>query len=116
MSGLHNTNISSAVIPKLFNEIGFAWTMRAVAITYLILLIIANFTVTSKVKHQPKPLSLHEFAQPLKNRAVLMLAIASILFFSGVFLPYDFLVLQCRYSGMSQSMAIYTLTILNGTR
>lgn len=90
--------------------------MRGVAITYLILLIVANLTVTSKVQHKPTPLSAREFTKPLTDPAVLLLAIASFFFFAGVFLPYDFLVVQSRHYGMSQRMAGYTLTILSAAR
>jgi hypothetical protein len=54
--------------------------------------------------------------KPLTDPAVLLLAIASFFFFAGVFLPYDFLVVQSRHYGMSQRMAGYTLTILSAAR
>ncbi|KAF2004769.1 monocarboxylate permease-like protein [Amniculicola lignicola CBS 123094] len=107
--------IGTAVIPTLFRSIGFAWTMRSVAITYLILMIVANLTVTSKVVHKPTRLDMSEFIQPLADPAVFWLAVASFLFFAGVFLPYNFLVIQSRYIGMSQRMAEYTVSILSAT-
>lgn len=104
------------MIPNLVNRIGFAWTMRVVAFMYLALLIIAIFTVQSRLKHTPSRFRLSDLFRPIHELSVSLLALASFLSFLGIFLPYNFLVLQAVHSGMSSRLAGYLLVILSATR
>ena len=103
------------MIPNLFDSIGFGWTMRTVAFIMFALLMIAVATVRSRLQHTPKPLVWSDFTDPLREQAVLLLGFAGFFFFMGVFMPYNFLVSESVYYGMSQPLANYTLTILSAT-
>jgi hypothetical protein len=104
------------MIPNLINRIGFAWAMRVVAFMYLALLIIALFTVRSRLMHTPSCLRLSDLFGPLRELPVFLLALASFFSFLGVFLPYNFLVLEAVHNGMSLRLASYLLGILSATR
>lgn len=82
------------MVSKLIPQVGFPWTMRAVAFMMLGMLIIANFTVKSRLPSQPKKLDMMSFVRPLKEPAFALLCLASFLFFFGTFLPFNFIILQ----------------------
>lgn len=87
-----------------------------VAFLYLFLLVIANITIRSRLEHRRSPLVILDFFRPFKSMPVLLTALASFFFFLGVFIPYDFLIVQARHEGMSQGLAINLVAILNATR
>ena len=82
------------MISKLIPQIGFAWTMRAAAFLILGMLIIANLTVKSRLAPKPRPLVLMEFIRPLREPAFGLLCLASFLFFFGMFLPFNYVIVQ----------------------
>ena len=57
------------MVYKLIPKIGFPWTMRVAAFTILGMLIIANLTVKSRLKPQPKKLDIMDFFRPLREPA-----------------------------------------------
>ncbi|KAH7369981.1 riboflavin transporter MCH5 [Rhexocercosporidium sp. MPI-PUGE-AT-0058] len=101
------------MVSKLIPQIGFPWTMRAVAFTMFGMLILANFTVKSRLTPQPKKLDLMTFILPLKEPAFALLCLASFLFFFGTFLPFNYIILQAQSHGMSANLSIYLIPILN---
>ncbi|KAL2072373.1 hypothetical protein VTL71DRAFT_11716 [Oculimacula yallundae] len=105
--------IMPIMVSKLIPQIGFPWTMRAVAFMMFGMLIIANFTVKSRLTPQPKKLDLMTFVLPLKEPAFSVLCLASFLFFFGTFLPFNYIILQARSHGMSANLSIYLIPILN---
>lgn len=82
------------LVTKLIPKIGFPWTMRVCAFLILGMVTIANFTVKSRLTPHPKPLVLAEFVRPLKEPAFALLCFASFLFFFGMFLPFNYIILQ----------------------
>jgi hypothetical protein len=90
--------------------------MRVVAFMYLALLVIAIFTVRSRLKHTPSRLRLSDLFGPLRELPVIFLALASFFSFLGIFQPYNFLVLEAVHNGMSTRLAGYLLVILSATR
>jgi predicted MFS family arabinose efflux permease len=104
------------MIQKLIPQIGFGWTMRAAAFMIFGLLIIANLTLKSRLPPQPKPLDIWEFITPLKEPPFVLVVAGSFLFFFGLFLPFNFVILQAQEQGMSSNLAGYLIPILNATR
>jgi predicted MFS family arabinose efflux permease len=108
--------VTRAAIPPLIQKVGFGWTMRVVAFLYLFLLSISIATVKSRLVHRPSKLHVQDVAGPLRETAVVKLALAALFFFLGVFLPYNFLVVEAIDHGMSSSRANDLLVILSTTR
>jgi MFS family permease len=104
------------MIQRLIPRIGFPWTMRAAAFMILGLTIIMNLTVKSRLPPQPKPLSLKEFVVPFKERTYALVVAASFLFFFGLFVPFNFVILSGLSQGMSPNLAQYLVPILNAAR
>ena len=92
------SSLGGVVIPimvsKLIPKIGFPWTMRAAAFMLLGMLIIANFTVKSRLAPRPRKWEVMEYIRPLTEPAFALLCIASFMFFFGTFLPFNFIILQ----------------------
>lgn len=82
------------MVSKLIPQIGFAWTMRTCAFLILGMVLIANFTVKSRLAPTPKPVVLMEFIRPFKEPAFALLCVASFLFFFGMFLPFNYIIVQ----------------------
>lgn len=104
------------MIYRLIPTVGFGWAMRICAFIFLGLLIIANFTVESRLKPSRKPFLVQEFLDPFKEPAFRLVALGSFFFFWGVFLPTNFIILEAQKYGMSTELASYLLAILNATR
>jgi len=91
------------------------WTMRITAFLILGMMIIANLTLKSRLP--PKgwaPLKLSDFLKHFKEPKYSVSVIAAFLFFFGMFLPFNFIVVSARRNGMSTSLANYLVSILNG--
>ncbi|KAI9830253.1 MAG: hypothetical protein M1819_005780 [Sarea resinae] len=102
------------MVEHLQYEVGFGWTMRICAFMILGMLVIANLTVKSRLPPSPKPLDMMEFIHPLKERPFILVVAASFLFFFGMFLPFNYIIVQGTASGMSSRLAGYLPAILNG--
>ncbi len=104
------------MVERLVREVGFGWAMRIAAFLILGMMIIANLTVKSRIPPSPQPLNLMDFVSPLTELPFLCVVIASFLFFFGLFLPFNYIILHAQAQGMSAGLASYLLAILNGTR
>jgi predicted MFS family arabinose efflux permease len=105
------------MIDRLIPRIGFAWTMRTVAFIFLALCVIALFTVKSRIKPRPNPITFKTFIRPLLHERPYQLnTLACFFFFWGLFIPFNFLVLQARRDAkMSASLSTLLVTILNAS-
>lgn len=75
--------------------------------------VVVNLTVKSRIKHTPKPLRAREYLEPFGDPAFCLLAAAMAVFVFGLFLPFNFLVLQARSRGLSPELSQYLIPILN---
>ena len=101
------------MVEHLNASVGFGWSMRAAAFLILGLMVYANLTVKSRLPPTPKPWSVTEFVAPLKELPFFFIVAASFLFFFGMFLPFNFIILHAEANGMSSRLAGYLLAILN---
>lgn len=104
------------MIERLLPHLGFAWVMRVIAFIFLGLLMVAMCTLESRIAPTPKRVRFKEFVSPLREPAFLFNALGSFFFFWGVFLPFNFLILEAQHFGFSEGLATYLIAILNGTR
>ena len=91
------SSLGGVILPIMVNQlipkIGFGWTMRAIAFMMLGLLIIANLTIKSRLSHQVKKLSIMAYITPLGEIPFLLVFLGSFFFFSGTYLPFNYLIL-----------------------
>ncbi|TGJ84438.1 hypothetical protein E0Z10_g4325 [Xylaria hypoxylon] len=112
--------IGTAVIPVLFDRIGFPWTIRAVALTYFVFMVLAIATTSRRpqpVARSPTPFRMSQLVPVslLKSGPVFALAIACFFYFFGVFIPYNFVVVEAQDDGDGQQSANHLLVILSAT-
>jgi MFS family permease len=55
------------MVVHLLPKVGFGWTMRICAFLILGLLIITNLTVSSYLRHAPKPFNLSQYLGPMRE-------------------------------------------------
>lgn len=115
---LTGTSIGGVVMPicleHLLNSLGFDWVIRICTFINLALLVIALPTVTSRLPPTPKPVSVMDHIRPLKEGPFLMLSGGCALFYLGMYLPFNYIIVQAEYEGMSAGLAGYLIPILNG--
>jgi nitrate/nitrite transporter NarK len=87
--------------------------MRIAAFLILALMIFANLTVKSRMPPHAKPWNIKEFFLPLKELTFDLVSFGSFLFFMGMFLPINYIILEATHYGMSPGLAQYLVSILN---
>ncbi|KAF3004217.1 hypothetical protein E8E13_007051 [Curvularia kusanoi] len=111
------SGLGGIIIPimasHLIPEIGYAWTMRAIAFMLLGLLIIGVLTVKARLPQQKRALQLSVFLEPFTDIRFVLITASSFLFFMGLFIPINFLEVQAIHDGMSVRLAGYLLAVLN---
>ena len=114
------SSLGGVIFPIMIEHViaqrGFPWAMRAAAFLILGLLVISNLTVRSRLPPNKTPVVLKDFVRPFTERTYVLITIASILFFFGIFIPFTYLILQGRSIGMSPRLARYLIPILNASR
>lgn len=101
------------MIPKLIDRVGFPWAMRAVGFMFLFLLTIACATVRSRLEVDRKPVDMREYVRGIREPTMMSTVFGLFLVFWGLFLPYNFVILQARAQGMDADLVIYLLPIMH---
>jgi predicted MFS family arabinose efflux permease len=104
------------MLDRLIDEVGFPWTMRIVAFMFLALMTIASLTVKSRLPPRPRPFIFKEYIDSMREARMVVTVAASFLFYWGMFLPFNYVLLQAEDAGMSPSLIPYLLPILNAVR
>lgn len=113
---LGETDEDRIIVTRLIPRIGFPWTMRICAFMFLGLLLLAMIFLEPRVQPQPKPWKIRDFMLPLKEPPFVTTALGLCLFSWGMFIPFNFLVLEAQTHGMSLYLANYLIAILNAVR
>lgn len=87
--------------------------MRSAAFVILFMMIIANLTITSRMPPARKPVEVMEFIRPLKELPFDLVCAGAFIFFLGMFLPINYIILEATHFGMSPDLAQYLVSILN---
>ena len=104
------------MIQQLIPKIGFAWTMRVTAFIFLGLLIITCATVKSRLPPRPKPLVVADYLGGFREPVFALTLAANFMFFWGMFIPFNYILLQAQEAGMNATLVEYLLPIINAVR
>jgi predicted MFS family arabinose efflux permease len=104
------------MLTHMIDEVGFPWAMRAVAFLFLLMLGIACVTVKSRLPPRPRPLVVSEYLAGFKEPKFLLTCLGTFFFFWGMFLPFNYILLQAQSAGMSPTLVPYLLPIINAVR
>ncbi|TQN70091.1 MFS transporter asaE [Colletotrichum shisoi] len=111
------SSLGGVILPimmsKMISQVGFPWAIRAVAFMFLLLLGVACLTVKSRLPPRPRPFVFREYVDSLREPPMIITVCALFLFFWGMFLPFNFIILQARAQGMDENLVIYLLPIMN---
>lgn len=114
------SSMGGVVLPIMMNhligQIGFPWTMRAVAFLFLGLLTSCTLTVRSRLPPRPKPLDVKVYLRNFQDVPFVLTVSGLFLFFWGMFLPFTYIILQAQQAGMSPTLTNYLLPIINALR
>ncbi|KAI1658092.1 major facilitator superfamily domain-containing protein [Daldinia decipiens] len=101
------------MVQHLIVEVGFGWAMRSVAFLILGLLIFGNIAIKSRLPPVRKPFTIKEYFVPFTELPFLLLAIGSFFVYFGAFLPFNFIIVEAKETGMSADLANYLVPIIN---
>ncbi|KAL0940058.1 monocarboxylate permease-like protein [Colletotrichum truncatum] len=111
------SSLGGVILPimmsKMIDQVGFPWAIRAVAFLFLLLLSIACLTVKSRLPPRPRPFLFREYLDGLRQPVFAVTICAMFLFYWGMFLPFNFVILQAKAQGMDENLVIYLLPIMN---
>ncbi|PON22006.1 hypothetical protein TGAM01_v209076 [Trichoderma gamsii] len=101
------------MMDKLIAKIGFPWMMRVMSLIFLFLLAFACLTVKSRLPPKPRQFVLKEYLDNLKDIRLAVTSVAAVFFMLGMFLPFNYVLLQAEKAGFSPTLIPYLLPILN---
>ncbi|KXJ86983.1 major facilitator superfamily domain-containing protein [Microdochium bolleyi] len=101
------------MLSRLIKEIGFPWTMRAVAFLLLALCSVACLLIKTRVKPSPRRFAWEDYIGGFKESIMIITVVGGFLFFFGMFLPMSYIIVQAQASGISLALIPYLLPIIN---
>ncbi|KAH8898869.1 MFS general substrate transporter [Thozetella sp. PMI_491] len=114
MSG---SSVSGVVLPlmisQLLRRIGFPWTMRVLGFFALGLLTFSCLTVRSRLSPNRRPIALKRYFDGLRDPTMALTILSMFLFFWGMFVPFNFILVQAKSLGMDPHLADYILPTMN---
>ncbi|KPM34231.1 hypothetical protein AK830_g12337, partial [Neonectria ditissima] len=111
------SSLGGVVLPimmdKMITQVGFPWMMRTMAFMFLALLTVACLTVKSRLPPRPRAFVLMEYLDGLRDIRMSVTVLGFFFFMWGMFLPFNYVLLQAEAAGVSQTLIPYLLPILN---
>lgn len=104
------------MMTRLIDQIGFPWMMRAMAFMFLGLCIIACLTIQSRLPPRPQPFVFANYINGFREPALGFTAFGMFSLMLGLFLPFNYIILQAQSAGMDPGLIPYILPILNAAR
>jgi MFS family permease len=101
------------MINRLIPRVGFGWTMRAVAFIILLGAVIVATTIQSNGAHAPSSFHIRTYLSSLKEAKFALLCTGMTLIGFGLFVPFNFIPSAAQALGMSTTLSVYTIAILN---
>lgn len=117
------SSVGGLVHPIMLNNLfhgrlGFAWGVRVSALFNLILLIVANLLMSTRLPSRPKDTTFKKQLLYWKgfftDKVYVMATLSIFVLYCGVYFPTFFLQLAAVKNGLSTNLAFYTITLLNG--
>ncbi|KAI1030466.1 hypothetical protein LB503_012222 [Fusarium chuoi] len=85
---------------SLGGSVGFPWMMRTMAFMFLVLLVFSCLTVKSRLPPRPKPFIVKDYINGLRELPILITVIGFFFFMWGMFLPFNYVLLQAQAAGI----------------
>ncbi|EHK43755.1 hypothetical protein TRIATDRAFT_293107 [Trichoderma atroviride IMI 206040] len=101
------------MMDKLIAKIGFPWMMRVMSLIFMFLLAFACLTIKTRLPPKPRRFVVKEYLDNLKDIRLAVTSVAAFFFMLGMFLPFNYVLLQAEKAGFSPTLIPYLLPILN---
>ncbi|KAF2203257.1 MFS general substrate transporter [Delitschia confertaspora ATCC 74209] len=115
---ISGASVGGVVLPimvqQLMGKIGFAWSLRAADLLMLILCIFAIFTVRSRISPKLQRFSYQAYVNPFRELVFATFTCGSFFFFWGMFIPFNYIMVQAEATHVSDTLIDYLVAILNG--
>ncbi|KAM5377374.1 hypothetical protein ACJZ2D_005055 [Fusarium nematophilum] len=112
------SSIGGVIFPQmaqhLIPQVGFGWAVRICAFLIAGMLVFANLTITSNLRHSPKASGIMGYLRPARELNFCIMASSCFFLYWGLFVPFNYIVTEAIYYGMKPSLAIGLVSILNG--
>ncbi|CEI67749.1 hypothetical protein FVEN_g9557 [Fusarium venenatum] len=102
------------MLSRLFKIIGFGWTMRVVGFIFLAFMTISCLLIKANGTPKPRPFAFSDYQRCFKEPVMLLTMTGGFLFFWGMFLPLNYIIIQAKSSGISPGLVPYLLPLING--
>ncbi|KAM0297055.1 hypothetical protein ACHAPM_009924 [Fusarium culmorum] len=102
------------MLSRLFKLVGFGWTMRAVGFLFLALMTISCLLIKANGIPKPRPFKISDYQRCFKEPVMVLAMTGGFLFFWGMFLPLNYIIIQAKSSGISPDLVPYLLPLING--
>jgi MFS family permease len=111
------SSLGGVVLPimmrRLIDQIGFPWMMRTMAFLFLALLLVACVTVKSRLPPRPTPFVLAQYLEGFRQPAMVLIVAGQFTLYLGLFLPFNYVLLQAEAAGTPGNIIPYLLSMLN---
>ncbi|CAF3619427.1 unnamed protein product [Fusarium graminearum] len=102
------------MLSSLFKLIGFGWTMRVVGFLFLALMTISCLLIKANGTPKPRSFKISDYQRCFKEPVMVLTMTGGFLFFWGMFLPLNYIIIQAKSSGISPDLVPYLLPLING--
>ncbi|KAH7153474.1 major facilitator superfamily domain-containing protein, partial [Dactylonectria macrodidyma] len=115
MSG---SSVSGIVLPVMVSQlsprVGFPWAVRLIGFMAIALLSVSCVTVKSRIPPKPQIIVFKRYLEGLREPVMALTISSMFLFFWGMFVVFNFILLQAQRQGVSPKLVDYLLPIMNG--
>jgi MFS family permease len=102
------------MLTHVFDSIGFAWTTRILGFMFLVMCGISCLLMKTRKPPKPRPFAMSDYLRCFKEPIMVTTMIGGFLFFWGMFLPLNYIVLQAEANGISPNLVPYLVPLING--
>ncbi|OAG40151.1 hypothetical protein AYO21_05629 [Fonsecaea monophora] len=101
------------MMDRIVQPLGFPWAVRIAGFLNLVLLVIVNMMVKSRILPRPQPLRIVDFFKPFAKLRFCLTVFGACLVYFSIFLPYNYVIVQAKEAGMSAGFVQYLVPIMN---
>lgn len=112
------SSVGGVVLPIFLHHgfrssLGFGWTIRIMGFWFLAFMVVACLTVKSRLPPRPRPFNIMEYLSPMTELTLAVTILGNFFFMTGMFIPFNYVILQAKAAGVSPSLVPYLVPILN---
>jgi nitrate/nitrite transporter NarK len=116
MGGSAGGVIFPIMVNRIIDRLSYGWAMRCSAFLILALCVVTLVTVKTRTAPSPNAVPKDALVKPLRELGFVALMVGIFLFNFGFFTPVTYVTVLAIEDGMSPTLALYLIAILNAGR